>query len=123
MEGTATMKRWWPYSVFTAFVIAINVWAVFYNAWFSHLPFALALVPLNACAIWIVIHSRRKMRKLHLSYVARMEGLDRRLDHAIEREDWNDVALTCQLMRIWDHKPKRPVPSAPDGQADGGLSV
>lgn len=97
----------------------LNLWVIWTG---GSVFFQLALLCVNAFSISLIVRSHRRMRALHRDYVARVEGLDRRLDHAIERDDHHDIFFTMQLMRIWDHEPKRPAPSAPDDQDGGGLS-
>jgi uncharacterized membrane protein YccC len=103
------MKRIWPWRIWTAFAVAfIGANLVWDLVWFYRWPefYAVCLVA-NCISLAVILRSNREMTRLHRDYVARMEGLDRRLDHAIERDDRDDINLTLALMRIWNHEPSR----------------
>jgi len=119
-----TTKAWrvwcvW-FVVWTTYVIANIVWDL---VWFYRWPeFYALLVAVNCGSLALLWFTHRRMRVLHRRQVTKEEQLQRRYDHAVERSDWDDICFTHTLMKIWNVKPQRPVPSAPDGQGEGGPS-
>lgn len=61
---------------------------------------------MNALTVWLLCRNLPKTRALYRQWCAKRDELDRRLRHAIEREDWADVDLTLWLMRLWNVKPR-----------------
>jgi hypothetical protein len=112
----------WPWRTFTVIYFTfIGANLVFDLVHFVTWPeFYVLCIAGNVIGLMIVARSNKRMGRLHRDYVARVEGLEQRLTHAIERGDQHDIDLTVMLMRIWNHKPQRPVPLAPDGQDGGG---
>jgi len=105
--------------VWVTYVVTNIVWDLIgFGRWPE---FYATLIAVNCASLAVLWYSHRRMVKLHRSWLAREEELQRRFVHAVEREDLRDIQFTLTLMDIWKIKPKRPVPSAPDGQDGGGL--
>lgn len=86
---------------FSCVVFAVTVWSLS-GEWDV---LRLSMLVLNVGAVWLYWFNWRRMRQLHRNWLTKRDELRRRLRHAEERGDLMDIALTRNLMTIWNVEP------------------